>query len=239
MCRALSPSPLALVVATLSLTLPPLPGETSPAPRIREVSIDAMHRPALPGVRPLSYRLRCGNPEIDLRSLRHREAARHVQTALSGHGLYEAPAKVRPDLIIEMDYGIESSGLRYEKVTVPVYARSSHRPHLRPRSGSRTSLSPSLGTTVIGYREITCPVATREKYLALSARLNRDHADHGAAPEVWRIRASIDDERSDLRTCLPLLAFVAMEKIGENTGGATTLSLAENEPEISFIRAGL
>lgn len=239
MTRVPTPPRPACLAAALLLLLPTLPGEPAPTPPPREIAIDAIHRPAPDGLRPLSYHLRCLNPSLDIRSLRHREAARHVKTALSGHGLFEAPPKVRPDLIVEFDYGVEPSGIRYEKVTVPIYARPSDRAIFRPRSRPGRILASPADEVVVGYREITCPVTTREKYLSLSARLNQEHADQVSAPEFWRVRVRIDDDHDDLRTCLPLLATAAMETIGENTGGTTTLTLAGNEPTVRFIRAGL
>ena len=54
-----------------------------------EVEVDSISQPQPKEV--TSYRIVTKNPTADEASLRHKEAAAYVKTALSGKGLYEAP----------------------------------------------------------------------------------------------------------------------------------------------------
>src|SRR5882672_4982676 len=71
----------------------------------------------------LSYLIRNKNPAVDEESLRYKEAAEYVKTALSAKGLYEAPNPQSADMIVEVDFGIDSPRTRMETSSVPIYAQ--------------------------------------------------------------------------------------------------------------------
>src|SRR5512140_2090871 len=86
-----------------------------------EVKVDALTRPVTANAQ--SYRLKSKNPALGDESLRYKEAAEYVRTALSGKGLYEAPNEEAADMIVELDYGMEAPRTKIEQVSVPVYAQ--------------------------------------------------------------------------------------------------------------------
>lgn len=188
-----------------------------PAPSSRTVKIDAVTRSNAPAT---SYVIRAHPGQEE--SLRYREAASHVRTALSGRGLFEAPPNVVPDLVIEIDFGMVSTGLKHETVTLPVYSQvASEMPE------------------VIGYRNVVYPVAHHEKYLTIIAHIRDEHGDERRRSVAWRVQASIQDEEEDLRACLPLLAAAVMEQLAGDTRGTQEMTLGKNDPLVSFIRTGL
>ena len=84
-----------------------------------EVKVDSLAKPnAEPAV---SYEIKNKNPLVADDSLRYKEAAGFVKTALSGKGLYEAPPGVKPDMVVDLDYGISPPISKRETVSEPVY----------------------------------------------------------------------------------------------------------------------
>jgi len=72
----------------------------------REIIVDAINDPALtPG---LSYRLVSRvNPALSTRGEPlDNKAVAYVKAALATRGWFEAPEKVKPDMIVEMEYGV-------------------------------------------------------------------------------------------------------------------------------------
>lgn len=189
-----------------------------PSPSTRTVRIDAVNR--MGGAEPtVSYVIRSRSGD---ETLRYREAARHVRTALSGRGLFEAPANAVPDLVIEIDFGMVPTGLRQETVILPVYSQvASELPE------------------VIGYRAVVFPVAHHEKYLTVIAHIRRAADDERPTIVAWRVEASIRDEKEDIRACLPMLAAAIMEQIAADTNGTQEITVRENDPLVAFIRKGI
>lgn len=240
--RPAPPTSLLLGIAAVGLAL------ASGCASVHEVSIESVCRPAPATAHPVSYRLATRSPVLDEHSLRYKEAAGHVRTALSGHGFYEAPAGATPDLVVEIDYGIEQPRMHYKTVMEPVYLEvsnpSSSGPPTRrtivgrpPRSQPPTADEPQLA--LIGYTEVPRPYFTREKYLSVTAHESRTSADRQPAPDLWRVQASIEDETDDIRRCLPVLAAAVMKQLGGTTDGTVVARVREHDADIAFIRRGL
>src|SRR5688572_19460030 len=68
-----------------------------------EVKVDSLAKPNAENA--ISYEVRNRNPLVSDDSLRYKEAAGFVKTALSGKGMYEAPPGVKPDMVVDLDYG--------------------------------------------------------------------------------------------------------------------------------------
>lgn len=189
-----------------------------PSPSTRTVRVEAVNRLGEPT--PVgSYVVRSRTGE---ESLRFREAARHVRTALSGRGLFEAPANVTPDLVIEIDFGMTPTGLKQETVVLPVYSQvASELPE------------------IIGYRAVVYPVAHHDKYLTVIAHIRRVDGDERPSTVAWRVQASIQDEKADIRACLPLLAAAVMEQLAADTNGTEEIKLSPSDPLVAFIRKGI
>lgn len=188
-------------------------------PSSRTIKVDAVNRLGDPSA-VASYVIRASADQ--LQSLRYREVARLVRTALAGRGLYEAPANVPPDLVIEIDFGMVPTGLKQETVVMPVYSQVE-----------------SETPEVIGYRSVVYPVAHHDKYLTIIAHVRDTRADERTMSIAWRVQASIQDETEDLRNCLPILAAAVMEQIARDTKGAEEMTLAKNDPLVTFVKTGL
>lgn len=72
----------------------------------REVTVDAINDPAQP--QGLSYRLVSKvNPAVSTKGERlNSKALAYVTAALATKGMFEAPLRAKPDMVIEMDYGV-------------------------------------------------------------------------------------------------------------------------------------
>lgn len=210
------------------------------------VKVDAISKPAAQEAG--SYRIKNKNASLPEDNLRYKEAANYVKTALSGRGLYEAPADVTPDIIVELDYGIAPPSVRMEETSVPVYAQTgggvnyTPMPVTDPKGNVTIRTVPvyePTRTELVGYRDVITPVAVYEKYLHISARENRQTTEGKAPAEIWSVNTSLEDESKDIRKYLPLLASASMESIGTDTGSQRTIKLKENDQNVGFVKKGM
>ncbi len=151
-------------------------------------------------------------PEFD-------EAVRHIRTALSGCGFYEAPDGVAPDVAIEVECGILLPRTETRTRSVPV--------HAMPTNGEL------LRNVPLTFVTEQYQVSVRLKYLMVTAR------PRGSSDPLWRVQAAIDDDTPALTPCLPLLAAAVMNHIGYDTGGTRTMKLSYHDTDVAFITQGL
>ena len=197
---------------------------------------------------PQSFKVRSSNPRVEEDSLRYHEVAEYVKTALSGKGLYEAPSAESADLIIEVDYGMETPRMKYETVDTPIMGLKPGPPQqynilVRTSNGNLVYKQVGLPTTpirsVVGWKEETEPVIVYEKYLKVSARENHEAVEGKAPPEVWSVNVSAEDPSNELRKYLPILASATADYIGANTRQEKAVTVSENDDAVKFIRKGL
>jgi hypothetical protein len=220
------------------------------------VQVDAVAKPTLtPGeAQPQSYQIRTTNPKMDEGSLRYKEVAGYVKTALSGKGMYEAPRADKADVVIDIDYGIDSPRVKFDTQSMPVYTTTGGgvRYEQVPVYGvDPTTLKPIL----LGYRtvmirepmrqqlltfeDVVRPVIVYEKYLKISARTNKEPEEGRAPAEVWSVNVSAEDESKELRKYLPILASATADFIGTNTKQETPVKLKDSDEVVSFIKKGM
>ena len=77
-----------------------------------EVKVDSLAKPNAETA--VSYEIHNKNPLLADDSLRYKEAADYVKTALSGKGMYEAPGNTKADLVGDLDYGVGPPQSRLE-----------------------------------------------------------------------------------------------------------------------------
>jgi hypothetical protein len=191
-----------------------------------------------------SYWIHSSNPAIAETGLRFWETSRHLKTALSAHGLFEAHDEASADLIVAIDFGIRPGPPRFEKTLLPVY--TSDPTFLFPNPADPTNAAfrtrmagrPGDFTQLIGYEEIKIPAESHEKYLYFAATENKPAVEGRPPATIWRIAASIEDERTDLRADLPVLAAVVMQSIGHETNGPALVRIADKNPAVAFIKKG-
>jgi hypothetical protein len=233
----LHPASLAVYVALLALA-----GGCSTS---RQVNVDAMAAPGLVEQTGQSYVIHVKPATGEAPSeLRDQEAVAHVKTALSARGMWEAPDAGEAELVVEVEYGIDPARVRYDILRVALYGRVQPDPSIRqvsnPRAPEVTNQSAGIPTGRPGdFQEVAVPVTVREKHLTVSGRENRPATEGRPPPEVFRVSASIEDQSTDLRGALPVLASAIMDQIGRQTDGTTVATIREDDEAVDFIRRGL
>ena len=119
-----------------------------------EVKVDSISRESLPTGTHSSYTIQNRNPAIATDSLRYKEAAQRIKTALSGHGLWEAADPSAADMIVELDYDIEPAKVVYKEVDVDVFV---------PKVPVLGLLG---GRELVGVEKGAVPTIVREKHLS-------------------------------------------------------------------------
>lgn len=211
-----------------------------------QVKVDAITKPG--PIAAQSYKLKSKDPRLGEESLRYREAAEFVKTALSGKGLYEAPSEEKADMIVELDYGMDAPRSKVERVSVPVYAQvgGGVRYDSVPMTDSRGNTSfrtvavyEAPRNELIGYDDVPRMVTIYEKYLKITARENKAASEGRPPAELWSIHASAEDESKDLRKYLPLMASATIDYIGQDSSSQKVVKVRADGPGVGFIRKGL
>ena len=243
--RRLTPLLIAAVVAG---------GWTGCTTSTYQVKVDAISKSAPPVGGPSSnselqsYKLKSKNPALGDENLRYKEAAEFVKTALSSKGLYEASTQERADMIVELDYGMDSPRTKIETVSVPVYAQvgGGVRYEQVPVTDSRGNTSYRTvavyqppRTELIGFDDMPRRVAVYEKYLRLTARENKPASEGRPPSEVWSVNVSAEDESKDLRKFLPILASATADYIGKDSTSQKVVKIRDPSQLTDFIRKGM
>ena len=212
-----------------------------------EVKIDSLSRPkAEPAV---SYKIQNTNPLVADDSLRYKEAAGLVRTALSGKGLYEAPEGVKPDLVVNLDYGLSPPKVLRETVSVPVYVTLPGETRYATvqvgvdKAGnaiySTVAITDPPRTEIAGYRDEIVTTIVYEKYLRLSASQNQPAAEGHPPSEVWTVDATSEGRSHDLRKNLPILVAASIDYIGADSHGQKVIHIKDDNPDIAFVKKGI
>ncbi len=205
--------------------------------------MDAISKPVPPQTQ--SYALKSKDPRLGEESLRYKEAADFVRTALSGKGLYEAPNAEKADMVVELDYGMEEPRSKTERVSTPVYAqvgggvRYDTVPVVDSRGNTsfRTvAVSEPPRSELVGYDDMIRQVTIYEKYLKITARENKPSVEGKPPSELWSIHASAEDESKDLRKYLPIMASATIDYIGQDSSSQKTVKVRADGPGVDFVR---
>lgn len=212
-----------------------------------EVKVDSLAKPKAEDA--ISYQINNRNPLVADDSLRYKEAAGYVKTALSGKGMYEAPAGVKADLVVDLDYGVGPPQIRRETMSEPVYLTlpgqirtenvqvGSDRQG-RPVYQTITVQDPPT-TEFAGFREYIVTVVVYEKYLKLSARSNQEVAEGRPPTEIWTIDATSEGESRDIRKNLPVLVGASIEFIGKDSHGQKKIRIKDSDKDVAFVKKGM
>lgn len=213
-----------------------------------QVQVDAIAQATPAAAAAQSYEIKSTNPQVDEDSLRYKEVAGYVKTALSGKGMYEVPPGAKADVVVNVDYGMEPPRVKYETETYPIFAqvgggvRYVQMP-VTDRNGrvigyQTVAVYDPPRTEIIGYEEQVKPVIVYEKYLKISARENAE-ATEGRTTEVWSVNVSAEDESKDIRKYLPILASATADYIGTNTQEQKPVKIKEDDEVVGFIKKGM
>ncbi|AOS43679.1 hypothetical protein Verru16b_00731 [Lacunisphaera limnophila] len=181
---------------------------------VHNVTIDAISD----RTKPLgaTYHLEVNDPSGGVDPTVHGAAVETIMDALAARGLYEVPASVRPDMMIEASYG---TGHGYIKIineaNTPILLGSS-----LPTNNSKA-------------------VVVYDKTLEITARAPAppgaaSRPGHPAKPldELWSVKAKIMDNKQELIPYLPALASACIDYIGENPGRELTLPVEAGQAKV-------
>ena len=141
------PGPAAVILALFCLLV-------AGCATTHELKVDSIAKPKAENA--ISYEIRNKNPLVADDSLRYKEAANLVKTGLSGRGLYEAPANVKADMVIDLDYGVGApfpnpSTSPFPAKSAPSGCRSARTPRVAPSTRrSRCRTRPRRNSRVSG-----------------------------------------------------------------------------------------
>jgi len=210
------------------------------------VTVDAL---AKPGASSVSYKLHNANPELEENSLRYREGANYIRTALSGRGLFEAPPGVTPDVIVSVEFDVSPPKTHREPVLEPITkVVPGPRHSTSVPTGTDTNGNPTYEVVtwqesdkevITGYREGFITTTVYEKHLQLVARESSSVA-HGRAPaEIWMVDVTSEGKSHDLRKQLPLLVAATIDFIGEDSKGQKKIRLNDTDADVLFVKKGM
>jgi hypothetical protein len=212
-----------------------------------EVKVDSLAKPK--AEEAISYQIKNRNPLVADDSLRYKEAAGFVKTALSGKGLYEAPPGVKPDVVVDLDYGVGPPQMRRETVSEPVYITVPGQIRTeRVQVGTDAQGRPIYQTITVqdppttefaGFREYQVTITVYEKYLKLSAKENKEQVEGRPAQELWTVDVISEGESRDIRKTLPVLAAASIDYIGKDSQGQKTIRIKDTASDIAFVKKGM
>ena len=212
-----------------------------------DVKVDSLAKPK--AEESISYQIHSKDPAVSDDSLRYKEAANYVRTALSGKGMYEAPDADKADLVVEIGYGIGPPQTRMETVSEPVYRMMPGRVITQtvqvgtdrngnPIYSTITTQEPPT-TEFVGYREYQVQTTVYEKYLKMSARENKPAAEGRPPEEIWSLDITSEGESKDLRKTLPVLAAASIDYIGKDSRGQKVIHLKDSSSDVAFVKKGM
>ncbi len=210
------------------------------------VKIDSLAKPK--AEEAVSYRIVNKTGATD-DSLRYKEAAGYVRTALSGKGLYEAHDGEKADLAVTLDYGVGPPVQKLEQVSEPVYLtlpgqiRAERVQVGTDRNGNAVYQTVTVQdpprTEFAGYREYQIKVTVYEKYLRLNATENKPAAEGRPPPEIWTVDVTSEGESKDIRKALPVLAAASIDFVGKDSKGQKTIRIKDTDKDVAFIKKGM
>jgi hypothetical protein len=159
---------------------------------------------------------------VDDSTLIYAEAARVVTNALQTKGMSAAPRIDRANVIVELEYGMAPP--RAIQRANPTVAEPLP---MQVRAGVPTETDvANLRSTARG------PL---EKHLVLTAR-EANRRDDSPPRTLWKVDLSTVDLSNDLRKYLPLLATVALDEIGQDSGGDLLIRVDENNKSTKLLK---
>jgi hypothetical protein len=210
------------------------------------VNIDSITKPQAGQAQ--SYTLRSKDPRLGDENLRYHEAAELVKTALSGKGLYEAPSEDKADMIVELDYGLDTPRAHTELVRTPIYAQVGggvRYDTVTVPDGKGNQVMRNVAvydpprTELVGYGEVPQQVMIYEKHLSITARENKAASEGRPPSELWSVRVSAEDESKDLRKYLPIMASATIDYIGKDSVSEKSVKVRGDSPGVEFVRRGM
>jgi hypothetical protein len=191
------------------------PSKTSHVVKVNAVALEAPQKGTAFTIVP-------ARGAVDDSTLLYAEAARVVTNALQTKGMYAAPRVEKANVIVELEYGMAPP--RAIQRANPTVAEPLPR---EVRAGVPTE------TDVANLR--SSARGPLEKHLVLTAR-EASRADDSPPRTLWKVDLSTVDLSNDLRKYLPLLATVALDEIGQDSGGDLLIRVDENNKSTKLLK---
>lgn len=185
-----------------------------------------------------SYRLVDARPASEPGDPAFQQLAADVHTALSSKGLYEAPAGLTPDIVVEVDYGMSAPIHRQCSRTETVMAV------MTPGWSSGLNRGFVPGTPggpqqYLGTREVPYVETTYLKFLRLTARELAPDTGGALGRQVWSLHVTNDDESKDLPHYAHLMVAAAMDYIDQDHAEVRRVVLTRKDRRVTFVERGL
>lgn len=211
------------------------------------VKVDSLARPGNEAA--ISYEIKNGNPLVTDDSLRFKEAAGFVKTALSGKGMYEAPAGAVPDMVVDLDYGIGPPVTRRDVHQVPIYRTIPGATRTETVATGTDAKGNTTYSTVTyqdpprrvfeGMREEVVYTVVYEKFISLTARENKPTTEGQPDNEIWTVDVTSEGTSRDVRKTLPVLVAASIDYIGKDTQGQKSIRIKDNDSNVAFVKKGM
>ena len=209
--------------------------------------VDAIKNPEVAEAKQ-SYQIVSGSPEMDAEDLRFKEAERYVKTALSAKGMYEAPPGTQPEMLVEVDFGMEEPRTETRTFQEPVYVTVELPPDVQqvavrnPKTGEVKIVSVLVRRSeqrYVGTREQIATVTVYEKYIRITAREAQSSEGDRPPREIWSVYVKNEDQNDDLRQYVPLMVSAAMDSLNEGGSAAKEVVLNDNDERVAFVKKGM
>jgi hypothetical protein len=191
---------------------------------VHSVSVDAFRSTKVTGGQ--SYIVVSRRPAKQAADPGFEEAVALVRSALEAKGMYEAAPPESAEVIVEFEYGVGQERIKVESmvgmdavvgVSQPMgrYGGST----LPPVGPNPTPPSGSGQTYIVTRPTELREYAVYEKHLVITGHVaQRGKAGIETGPEIWRVEATLEDEKGEVDYYLPVLVAAASDYIGETTG---------------------
>jgi hypothetical protein len=170
---------------------------------VHDVTVDAISDRSKP--MGSSFHLEVNDPAGGVNPELHEAVVAMIKDALAARGLFEVPASVRPDMMIEGSYGV---GHGYVKIVTETNMGVLLGPTGAPQNNSKAVVVFDKTLELTGRAVVPTPAAS------------------GTAgqpgEELWSIKAKIVDTKQELMPYVPALASACIDYIGENPGRELT-----------------
>lgn len=161
---------------------------------VHDVTIDAISDRSKP--LGTSYHLAVNDPTGGVEPELHATATEAIKNALGARGLYEAPASVRPDMIVEASYNV---GHGHVNIV------NDHNTDLLLGPGM---LPPPNAKAIVVF----------DKTLELTGRIPTEQGSRTPGEELWSVKTKIVDTKQQMAPYIDALASACIDYIGENPG---------------------
>lgn len=210
-----------------------------------QVQVSALAHPQL-AASTRTYVLAAGHAtEQDWGELQFQEVLSHVRPALVANGYRETDRPADGDsLSLFVDFGVGDPVARTYTFSTPIYAElgggyTTRTTTTKDASGKNVTTTESVRLPGryerVGTDVTVNTITTYRKHLRLSARLREAGVPPEKGREVWTVTAIVDDQHSDLRAALPLLAAAIEPHLGRDTRRAVWEEFREHDGRLERV----